>query len=290
MNRTLVSILTPSFNQARWLRDNIASVEAQTYPNIEHVIADGGSSDGSVELLRAAPAVRWLSEPDEGQADALNKAFVLSSGEIIGWLNSDDGYFSTTAVEEVVDLFEAHPDVDIVYGHAVVVDADGRLRYVKWVPRIDYRLILLGDWLVQPAVFIRRRALGDRMADSSFHSTMDRELWLRIGKEAKLLRHGAVLAVDRNHPDRKSLDFVQMHSDMERAAELYNAPRGVGPSIVRRFRTFWYMLRGLSVLRQLRGASALPTTAPSTIVLGLRQILEAFRFLVPLPWRSIAPR
>ena len=94
----LVSILTPSFNQAAWLGDNLRSVACQTYPDIEHVVMDGGSTDGSVDILRAAgDSIVWRSEPDRGQSDAINKAFSLSHGEIIGWINSDDAYFDCRA-------------------------------------------------------------------------------------------------------------------------------------------------------------------------------------------------
>src|SRR5713226_6394238 len=117
LSSKLVSILTPSFNQARWLADNLRSVTNQTYPHIEHIIMDGGSTDSSVEILKkAGPNVRWRSEPDRGQSHALNKAFAESRGEVIGWLNSDDAYFTPTAVAEAVQVFERCPDVNVVYG------------------------------------------------------------------------------------------------------------------------------------------------------------------------------
>jgi len=92
MNRPLVSVLTPSFNQAAWLTDNLGSVAAQTYPAIEHVVMDGGSTDGTLDILKTAgDRVLWRSESDRGQADAINKAFAASSGEIIGWITSTTG-------------------------------------------------------------------------------------------------------------------------------------------------------------------------------------------------------
>src|SRR5437868_3953200 len=103
MSSVLVSVLTPSFNQRPWLKDNLESVSSQSYPNIEHIVMDGASTDGSVEILRnSLHNVRWLSEPDRGQSHALNKAFAESRGEIVGWLNSDDAYFSCDAVGDVV--------------------------------------------------------------------------------------------------------------------------------------------------------------------------------------------
>src|SRR5690349_2661306 len=108
----LVSILTPSYNQAKWLADNLRSVAAQDYPYIEHVVMDGGSTDGSVDILRHADSrVRWFSEADDGQSHALNKALAESHGDIIGWLNSDDAYFSPDAVSTVVRAFTNNPDI-----------------------------------------------------------------------------------------------------------------------------------------------------------------------------------
>jgi glycosyltransferase involved in cell wall biosynthesis len=127
-SRPLVSVLTPSFNQAAWIGDNLASVACQTYPHIEHIVMDGGSTDGTAELLAAAgPAVHWRSEPDSGQAHAINKAFSESRGEIIGWINSDDAYVDCRVIEDVVSYFERHPRVDVVYGHAAQVAADGAI-------------------------------------------------------------------------------------------------------------------------------------------------------------------
>ena len=113
----LVSILTPSFNQGRWLGDNLASVAAQSYGSIEHVVMDGGSRDETLDLLEATDGrVKWRSEPDRGQSHALNKALGASEGEYIGWLNSDDAYFSRDAVSDVVSVFDADPSVNVVYG------------------------------------------------------------------------------------------------------------------------------------------------------------------------------
>jgi glycosyltransferase involved in cell wall biosynthesis len=118
-NEPLVSILTPSFNQARWLVDTLQSVARQTYPHIEHIVMDGGSTDGTVDLLtHAGSRVTWKSEPDRGQSHALNKALAASTGEIIGWINSDDAYYDVDAVAAVAQCFARHPEVDVVYGHA----------------------------------------------------------------------------------------------------------------------------------------------------------------------------
>ena len=201
----LVSVLTPSFNQARWIGDNLRSVAVQTHGRIEHIVVDGKSTDGTVDLLRrdAGPNVVWRSEPDAGQSDAINKAFASAHGEIIGWLNSDDAYYSPHTVARVVAKFRRHPEVDVVYGHAALVNADGLILQISWTPPMWTRLLALHNFIIQPTAFIRRRALGDRLVDPDFESMMDRELWLRLAERYRFARVNGILAIDRHQPDRK---------------------------------------------------------------------------------------
>lgn len=159
--------------------------------------------------------VRWVSEPDRGQSHALNKAFEMSRGEIIGWLNSDDAYFEPDAIAHVIDLFERRPDVDVIYGHAALVNADGLILQVMWVPPFDYRLLRRDNFVIQPATFIRRSALGASMVDENFDYSMDRELWLRLGATHPFARIGTILAIDRHQPNRK----VYTRSDLALADE-----------------------------------------------------------------------
>ena len=199
-------MLTPSFNQAAWLEDNLRSVACQTYHPIEHVVMDGGSTDASAEILgTAGDSVRWVSESDRGQSHAINKAFAASKGEIIGWLNSDDAYFDCRVVEDVVAYFLAHPDVDVVYGHCPQITADGHVIQVLWVPEFELRLLRKLDFIVQPGAFIRRSAITDPMVDESFHFGMDYELWLRLAESGRTFaRLDRLTAIDRHQPDRKS--------------------------------------------------------------------------------------
>ena len=220
----LVSILTPSYNQAAWLADNLHSVACQTYPHIEHIVMDGGSTDGSVGILEAAHgSVRWRSEPDKGQADAVNEAFAESSGEIIGWLNSDDAYFDSQVVEDIVAVFQREPDVDVVYGHALQTTEDGAFIQVLWVPEFDADLLGALDFIVQPAAFVRRSTLSDPMLDKSFHFAMDYELWLRLRSSgASFERIDRVTAIDRHQPSRKSTTIKDVYrNDLDRLAMMY---------------------------------------------------------------------
>jgi glycosyltransferase involved in cell wall biosynthesis len=199
-----VSILTPSFNQGRFLGDCIRSVAAQTYRPLEHIVCDGGSTDETLDVLRRAPAsVHWVSEPDRGQSHALNKAFSRSTGDILGWLNSDDAYADPQAVETAVDLFRRRPDVDVVYGHAALANADGLILQMIWSPPFSYRLLPIVNFVVQPTVFLRRSILGESVVDEAFDYALDRELWLRLGSTTRFARIDRIVGIDRHHPDRK---------------------------------------------------------------------------------------
>lgn len=275
---TRVSVLTPSFNQAQWLGDAIGSVRAQTYPHIEHVVADGGSTDGSLELLRAAegPDLIWESGPDRGQSDAINKAFARSSGEIIGWLNSDDAYFTRDVIARVVAAFEAKPEVGMIYGHAARVDADGRVLYVLWVPPAATRLLRRGyNPIRQPAVFVRRSALGRaEIVDTRFEYMMDRELWLHLSRRTRLHRLDAVIAVDRHHAERKSWARRDLRApDRELIRDRYGIPVTAPRPLVLQGVALGLRVGGLlKVAEVARGGDAIPTPRTSARNIIARQL------------------
>jgi glycosyltransferase involved in cell wall biosynthesis len=202
----LVSVLTPSFDQGRFLRDCLASVARQSYPNVEHVVMDGGSTDESLQVLaEAGDTVRWRSEPDRGQADAVNKAFAASAGEIVGWINSDDGLFAVDTIERVVAAFAAHPDAGVVYGDAALVDESRRIirhHRSRW-PSGSLPLV---SPLVQPAAFFRRSVIepDETVLRVDLHRTLDYEFWLRLRRRGVQFVHlPVVVAVDRDQPQRK---------------------------------------------------------------------------------------
>jgi len=229
-DRPLVSVLTPSFNQAEWLSANLRSVSCQSYPHIEHIVMDGGSTDGTRAILESTEGIVWRSESDRGQSDAINKAFAISHGEIIGWINSDDAYFDRGVVTAVVDTFQRHPKVDVVYGHLAQVAADGTIIWLNWVPRFSRRLLDIVNFIGQPVAFIRRSALSEPMLDDTYHFTMDYELWLRLAaRGCRFLRVPRITAVDRHHGTRKGVTMVDvLHSDLERLAGSHGRgyPRG----------------------------------------------------------------
>lgn len=221
--------MTPSLNQGRWLPHNLDSVAAQRYQRIEQIVMDGGSTDGSLEILtRARHNVRWSSEPDNGQSHALNKALAESRGEIIGWINSDDAYFDGEAVAHAVELFARHPAIDVVYGHTALVNRDGLVLQAIWAPPFSRRLLRFHNFIAQPSVFIRRSALRLSFLNEDFHSYMDKELWLRLAATGhRFLRANRVLAIDRHYPERKGIARVDLlTADSLKLRQAYGLPVG----------------------------------------------------------------
>ena len=179
----LVSIVTPSFNQAEFLEETIRSVLLQGYPNLEYLVIDGGSTDGSVDIIRRyEPWLSyWISERDRGQADAINKGWRRSHGEIITWINSDDTY-CPGAIRTVVEYLTGHPHVDLIYGGCNCVGPDGEFLGVLQAWPFDLRRELTGRNLIpQSSTFFRRAALdlaGE--LDISLRYSMDYDLWIRL--------------------------------------------------------------------------------------------------------------
>ncbi len=215
-----VSILTPSFEQARFLAQNLASVRAQGDVVLEHIVVDGGSSDGSRELLESS-GVRFVSERDRGQADALNKALGMARGEIIGWLNSDDLYVGG-AVARAVAALDGDGALDMVYGHSDKIDAEGRVIGRVDAYATDLEGLLAHATIPQPSTFMRRAAI-DRVGgvDVGYRYAMDYDLWLRLGLAGVRWR-----AVDetwaqfRIHGESKSgVEAVRFLPEVERAME-----------------------------------------------------------------------
>jgi glycosyltransferase involved in cell wall biosynthesis len=180
----LVSILTPVFNGSDFVGAAIESVQNQG-GGVEHVVMDGGSSDGTAELLRSVSrdGLIWRSEPDKGQSDALNKALALSSGDIVGWLNADETYLPGT-IGTVVDFFQRYPLVDVVYGDYYRVEANGSLQRLVAGHRFSRKVLrLYGCYIPSCATFVRRRALPEAPWSTELRWVMDWELFLRLERD-----------------------------------------------------------------------------------------------------------
>jgi glycosyltransferase involved in cell wall biosynthesis len=204
---SLVSIITPSYNQAAFLEQTIQSVLGQEGVPVEYLIVDGGSTDGSAEIIRkhADRLAWWVSERDAGQADAINKGLKRAKGEIVAWLNSDDLY-TPGAIAQVAATFQANPEAGLVFGDAVTIDPAGR----------QIGRFVFGDWgldelmgfriICQPAVLMRRTILEQAgYLDPSYHYLLDHQLWLRIARLSPICHVPQVWAQARHHPGAKNV-------------------------------------------------------------------------------------
>ena len=204
---TLVSIITPSYNQAEYLDSTLQSVLSQDYPAIEYFVIDGGSRDGSLDIIQkhSSRLAGWVSEADAGQAAAINKGFSKASGEIVAWLNSDDLYLPG-AVSEAVYALQEQPQLGMVYGDALTIDAVGQpLSALKFS---NYRLLdLMGFRIIcQPAVFMRRSALEKSgYLDDTYQFLLDHHLWLRIARLSPIQHVPSMWAAARQHPGAKNV-------------------------------------------------------------------------------------
>ena len=234
MNLPSVSIITPSYNHAEFIERTIRSVVEQGYPSLEYLVMDGGSRDGTVEILeRYREHLEYVSQKDGGQADALNHGFHRTHGEIIGWLNSDDEYLPD-ALDTVGRFFSANPDVEWLYGRCPIIDRQSRrqkawiTRYKEfWQRRYSYRRLLIENFIPQPAVFFRRRLL-ERVGvlDTSYHNAFDYHLWARMGAVAAPAFIDRELACFRIIDESKtSSSFVRSFSEELDAARRVAAGR-----------------------------------------------------------------
>jgi glycosyltransferase involved in cell wall biosynthesis len=206
-SKPLVTIVTPSFNQAQFLELTLRSVLDQAYPVLEYLVIDGGSTDGSVEIIQryANRLAGWVSEKDSGQAEGINKGLARANGEIVAWLNSDDVYLPG-AIAAAVQAFEANPRLGLVFSDVQAIDQAGQvtnvMRYGDWGLDELMTFHIIG----QPGVFMRRSALiSAGLLDPSYHFLLDHQLWLRLAQLAPMQHIPGVWAQGRFHPAAKNV-------------------------------------------------------------------------------------
>lgn len=202
----LVSIITPSFNKGPYIEETILSVRNQTYKTIEHIVIDAGSTDETISILEKYNAdLKWISEPDRGQSDAINKGWRMAKGAIIAYLNADDTYLPD-AVESAVVFFEKNPDVSMLYGDGIITDENGKNpRTIRSGEFNVKALVFCRDTIFQPSVFLRREVfdtIGD--VDADLHLAMDLDYWLRTALVYRIGYLPEPLSVAKIYHDAKS--------------------------------------------------------------------------------------
>jgi glycosyltransferase involved in cell wall biosynthesis len=283
MSGARLSVVTPSLNQARFIERTVRSVLDQPV-EVEYLVCDGGSDDGTLDILRRYEGrLRWTSERDGGQAQAVNKGIAETSGEVIGWLNSDDVYRPGT-LEHVQTFFEQHPEVEVVYGDAEHIDEEDGVIEPYYTQDWDYERLKDVCFLCQPAVFFRRRIV-DRYGplDASLRYCMDYEYWLRIGAVTPFVRLPRILAGSRLYASNKTLGSrVAVHveiNDMLRrrlgrvpTRWLYNLAFAVyderGLDRARLYRHGWFFFRTVAAAFW-RWRRWLPPSVPWTVATWL---------------------
>ena len=212
-----ITIVTPSFNQGAYIKEALLSVKQQ-YGDVEHLVIDGGSTDATLDILRECSGrpgwkhLRWTSESDNGQSDALNKGFRLASGELIGWLNSDDRY-RPDAFHFIAKAAQSHPEADVFYGDYAFVDSGGRV--LKLRREIEFSRFILHYhrvlYIPTTATFFRRRIFDEgNFLDEQLHYAMDYDFFLRLSERGYRFCHVPELLADfRVHPESKSGAFCK---------------------------------------------------------------------------------
>lgn len=228
MRQPLVTIVTPSFNQGRFIRQTIESVLAQDYPRIEYIVMDGGSTDETAAVVKEYDGrLSWFSEKDRGQSHAINKGFRMAQGELVAWLNSDD-LLLPGAVRHAVAAFERRPQAGAVYGEGYLIDRNGEIkrRFPHTQAMNLWRLVHLSDFILQQTVFFRKSVLEEvGYINEQLHYTMDWDVLIRIAKRYPLEYIGEFMAALREYAEAKSSsggltrvreirDMLRSHSGM----------------------------------------------------------------------------
>jgi glycosyltransferase involved in cell wall biosynthesis len=290
----LISIITPSYNQADFLAQTIESVLAQEYPRLEYYVYDGGSTDGSQVVIRqyAERLTGWVSEIDHGQADAINKGFRKSTGEILAWLNSDD-FYQPGALARVAQAFQEHPEAGLIYGNVLSVDETGTPFHLQAFQPYTLEDLMSFRIISQPGVFFRRSLLERAgLLDESYHLLLDHQLWLRMARLAPMVYIPETLAAARYHPAAKNRARAAgfgaealriadwMESDPAFAEPFAGNRRRIRAGALRL--DAYYLLEGGSPGRSLRAYGKAFAQHPPTALADWRRILFAGISLIGL--------
>ena len=224
----VLSVVTPVRNSAAYLPHALDSVANLTVPH-EHIVIDGGSTDGTVELLekRGDPQIQWISEPDRGQTQAVNKGFARASGELLAWLNGDDELISD-AVDRAVSYLQQHDDVGAVFGGMHVLYEQGVVRRRYQPGRYSWRrYLIMGDYIPTPSIIFRRSLLDEvGMLDEKYVDAADYDFYLRVFERCQVARMPEALIRFRYHPESKTAKdvWLQQQEALRIRLERANGP------------------------------------------------------------------
>jgi glycosyltransferase involved in cell wall biosynthesis len=228
-----VSIVTPSYNQGLFLEETIRSVLLQGYPSLEYIVIDGGSTDGSVEIIRKYEKwlAHWVSEPDRGQSHAINKGFTKATGEIVAWLNSDDVY-ERRALQQAAQFLVDH-QVDMVYADSHIIDENGRRTGTTDSPTFHLADLLMDSFVPQQAAFFQRQVTDVvGLLNESFNYAMDYDLWLRIANRFSVRKAPGIWANYRICKGTKSFgEPAAFWPEIVQALERFYSQPNLSPSL-----------------------------------------------------------
>jgi glycosyltransferase involved in cell wall biosynthesis len=297
----LVSVITPTLNQARYILDTLQSVRDQWYEEVEHIVVDGGSSDDTIEILRTQGQprrFRWTSGPDTGMYDAVNKGLRMARGEILAYLNSDDLYLPWT-IQTAVDYLQAHPEVDLVYGDYMSLDERSGTRLLLLQPPYSRGYIRRTGFIPQPTAFWRR-SLYEQIGEfnAGLQYVGDCDYWMRAGNASRIAKVDEILAVDRiQQGAKRSSDSAPLVAELARVRRAHRSGGDLGLLwLDRAYAAYWrriQLIRLLAVVvrtgrppgrwaRFLSGYRVRPHPLPLMLslvpVLGLRHLAAALDF------------
>lgn len=247
----LLSVIVPSYNQGQFIEDTIRSILNQDYTNIEVIVVDGKSSDGTLDvLMRYKDLITYVSESDESQSDAINKGFRIAKGDIITWLNSDDIYPDRKAVNRIIMAFTQNQHCDCIYGDFIEIDGTNRVLRIHKCPSYSHARLLRIGYISQPATFFRRRLINSMPVREDLQYAMDLEYWLRAHSLNFKFKHiNFVISAERLHEDAKCVrDNIEMESEARAVRLNYGANFNRLYAIYRFFdRVLLYFLRLLGI-------------------------------------------
>jgi glycosyltransferase involved in cell wall biosynthesis len=282
----------PSYNQAQYLEESICSVLGQDYPNLEFMIVDGGSKDGSVDIIKKYESrlAWWVSEKDKGQGDAINKGFSRANGEIIAWLNSDDLYMPGT-ISTGVKALQDYPGTGLIHGDVLAIDSDGQTTNLMRGHDLDLAGLMQFKIINQPSVFVRREVLlKSGFLDVNYNLLLDQQLWLRVAQVTSLRYIPRTMAAARYHPAAKNRSQASGYGkDAYRVVEWMSTQPGMASLFAKNKNKIWagayrydgfYQLDAGNAKESLRSYMRAFSCYPPTALAEWHRILFAAASLV----------